>query len=75
MSSVRLYQVATRPPASPTKIEWLPLDEAARLFDGGYGDFQLTFQVKEPDGLVRTLCQEEMDTFCALAPTHGTHAR
>lgn len=72
MPSVRLYQVATRPPASPTKVEWLPLEEAARVFDGGYGDAQLTFKVKEPDGLVRPLCQEEMDTFRALAPTNGT---
>lgn len=66
MSPVRLYQVVSK-----TNIQWLPLEEAAALFDGGYGDVELTFKVKEVDGLVRPLCQVEMDSFRALAPTHG----
>lgn len=69
MSSARLYQIVARPREAAV---WLPLEEAVQMFDGGYGEAQLTFKVKEPDGLVRLLCQEEIDTFRALAPTHGT---
>lgn len=65
---MRLYQIVLVPREPAV---WLSFEETAQAFDGGYSDAQLTFQVKEPDGLVRTLTQGEMDTLRLFAPTHG----
>ena len=61
---VRLYETFTH---GGQETHWLPLWEAALLFNGGYGDSDITLKVRETDGLVRSLSQGEMEQMLRIA--------
>lgn len=61
---MRLYQIILTPGKEPV---WVPKLPAALTYDGGYSEARLTWLVKEPDGLVRGLSQEEMEDLLSIA--------